>query len=59
MPLDSSRSQPSLPGLCPVEAAVAHMAAAGAATRGLVFTRRAVVEWRSIERPSGEGQFRG
>ncbi len=45
MLLDSSRSQPSLPGLCPVEAAVAVMAAAGTEERGAVFTRREVVEF--------------
>jgi hypothetical protein len=45
MPLDSSRPQPSLPGFCPVEAAVASMAAAGVEDRGAVFTRREVVEF--------------
>ena len=45
MPLDSSRLQPSLPSLCPVEAAVALMAAAGVEERGAVFTRREVVDF--------------
>ena len=45
MPLDSSRPQLSLPGLCPIEAAVASMAMAGIEERGAVFTRREVVEF--------------
>ncbi len=45
MPLDLVRHQPSLPGLCPVEAAVASMAAAGMEERGAVFTRREVVDF--------------
>jgi len=45
MPFDANHPQPSLPGLCPVEAAVATMAAAGIEERGAVFTRREVVEF--------------
>ena len=43
MPHESRRLQPSLPGLCPVETAVALMAEAGVEERGAVFTRREVV----------------
>lgn len=42
---DANRSQPSLPGFCPIESAVAVMAAAGSEDRGAVFTRREVVEF--------------
>jgi hypothetical protein len=45
MPLDANQPQPSLPGFCPIEAAVAAMAAAGIEERGAVFTRREVVEF--------------
>ncbi|HVC60533.1 MAG TPA: Eco57I restriction-modification methylase domain-containing protein [Acetobacteraceae bacterium] len=45
MLLNSTRPQSSLPGFCPVEAAVASMAAAGVEERGAVFTRREVVEF--------------
>jgi Eco57I restriction-modification methylase len=45
MPLDANRLQPSFPGLCPIEAAVASMAAAGSDARGAIFTRREVVEF--------------
>jgi hypothetical protein len=45
MPLDANSLQPSFPGFCPVEAAVAEMAAAGVEERGAIFTRREVVEF--------------
>lgn len=45
MPLDSSLSQTSLPGFCPIEAAVSAMAASGVEARGAVFTRREVVDF--------------
>ncbi len=45
MSLDLNRPQPYLPGFCPVEAAVATMAAAGVEERGAVFTRREVVDF--------------
>jgi Eco57I restriction-modification methylase/TaqI-like C-terminal specificity domain len=45
MPLDSSRPQQSLPGLCPIEAAVALIATSGIEERGAVFTRQEVVEF--------------
>ncbi|MYF69172.1 MAG: N-6 DNA methylase [Proteobacteria bacterium] len=38
-------AQSSLPGLCPVEAALSQLSQAGAETRGAVFTRREVVEF--------------
>ncbi|MFB6465015.1 PaeR7I family type II restriction endonuclease [Bradyrhizobium tunisiense] len=38
-------SQASLPGFCPIEAAVATMAGAGIEERGAVFTRREVVDF--------------
>lgn len=37
--------QASLPGLCPIEAAVSHMAASGIEARGAIFTRREVVDF--------------
>jgi hypothetical protein len=40
-----SLRQPSLPGLCPVAAAVTTLAEAGIEARGAVFTRREVVEF--------------
>ena len=45
MPSDVHSSQPSLPGFCPIEAAIASMAASGVEARGAVFTRREVVEF--------------
>jgi hypothetical protein len=45
MSLESIHPQRSLPGFCPIEAAVASMAAAGAESRGAVFTRREVVDF--------------
>ncbi len=45
MPLDLNLPQPSLPGFCPIDAAVASMAAAGVEERGAVFTRRMVVDF--------------
>lgn len=73
MTLDSIRPQFSLPGFCPVEAAVADMAAAGTEARGAVFTRREVVDFildlvgytadqplhraRILEPATGQGDF--
>jgi Eco57I restriction-modification methylase/TaqI-like C-terminal specificity domain len=73
MALDSSLPQPSLPGFCPIEAAVATMAAAGIEARGAVFTRREVVDFildlvgyiadqplhraRILEPATGQGDF--
>src|SRR5215471_9067843 len=45
MPLDAPNWQPSLPGFCQIEAAVAAVAASGVEARGAVFTRREVVEF--------------
>src|ERR1700689_4361739 len=45
MPLDSSLPQTSLPGFCPIQAAVATMAGSGVEARGAVFTRREVVDF--------------
>ena len=45
MPLDSPHSQTSLPGFCPIAAAVSAMASAGVEARGAVFTRCEVVEF--------------
>jgi hypothetical protein len=45
MPLDSNIPQTSLPGFCPIEAAVAAMAASGVEARGAIFTRREVVDF--------------
>ena len=45
MPLDSSLPQSSLPGFCPIEAAVLAVAGAGVEARGAVFTRREVVDF--------------
>ena len=45
MPLDTNIAQTSLPGFCPIEAAVSAMAGAGIEARGAVFTRREVVEF--------------
>lgn len=42
---DSALTQSSLPGFCPIEVAVASMAAAGTEGRGAVFTRREVVDF--------------
>ena len=42
MSFDSALPQRALPGLCPIEAAVASMAIAGIEGRGAVFTRREV-----------------
>lgn len=70
---DSSRAQPSLPSFCPIEAAIASVAAAGIEDRGAVFTRREVVdfildlvgyttekplhEMRLLEPSMGQGDF--
>lgn len=45
MLFESHSKQPSLPTLCPIEAAVATMANAGVEERGAVFTRREVVDF--------------
>lgn len=45
MSLRSILTQPSFPGFCPVEAAVAAMATAGSEARGAVFTRHEVVDF--------------
>ena len=45
MPLDLSLPQTSLPGFCPIEAAVSFMAGSGIEARGAVFTRREVVDF--------------
>jgi hypothetical protein len=45
MTLDSSLLQTSLPGFCPIQAAVATMAGSGIESRGAVFTRREVVDF--------------
>lgn len=45
MLLDSSLPQTSLPGFCPIQAAVATMAGSGVESRGAVFTRREVVDF--------------
>lgn len=45
MSLDSRSPQTSLPGFCPIEAAVSEMAGSGIEGRGAVFTRREVVEF--------------
>ena len=45
MPLNSNPPQTSLPGLCPIQAAVAAMACSGIESRGAVFTRREVVDF--------------
>ena len=66
-------SQPALPGFCPIEAAVALMAASGVEERGAVFTRHEVVEfildltgyttdqplhqYRLLEPAMGQGNF--
>lgn len=41
----SSASQASFPGMCPIEDALAHLAHAGIEARGAVFTRREVVDF--------------
>lgn len=43
--LDSVLSQRALPGLCPIEAAVATQATAGIEGRGAIYTRREVVDF--------------
>jgi Eco57I restriction-modification methylase/TaqI-like C-terminal specificity domain len=45
MSFDSALPQRALPGLCPIEAAVASMAIAGIEGRGAIFTRREVVDF--------------
>jgi hypothetical protein len=40
-----SATQPSLPGFCPLEAAISAMAGSGVDQRGAVFTRREVVDF--------------
>jgi hypothetical protein len=45
MLFDSSLPQTSLPGFCPIQAAVATMADSGIESRGAVFTRREVVDF--------------
>jgi hypothetical protein len=45
MNFDSSGHHPSLPGFCPVEAAVSAMASSSIESRGAVFTRREVVDF--------------
>jgi len=45
MSFDSALPQRVLPGLCPIEAAVASMAIAGIEGRGAIFTRREVVDF--------------
>ena len=45
MDFDTASHQRALPGLCPIEAAVASMAVAGSESRGAVFTRREVVDF--------------
>ena len=45
MTVVSSARQASLPGMCPVTAAVAELAAAGIEHRGAIYTKREVVEF--------------
>ncbi len=45
MSLESALTQPSLPGLCQIEAAISFMATAGIGGRGAIFTRREVVDF--------------